>query len=94
MYSTVRVNPDVKLSVICEKMHEKYNTGMSRIKAYRARKATLNFVEGSFKDQYLRLYDYTHELLRYNPNNTIKSKVQPIEQQPEDYVSRPFFPSF
>lgn len=48
----------------------------------------------------MRLYDYTHELLRSNPNNTIKLKVQPTESQSEEteqrenYVSRPLLPSF
>ncbi|XP_058784823.1 uncharacterized protein LOC131659683 [Vicia villosa] len=82
-------------------LHEKWNAGVNRMKDYRARKATLDMVEGSFKEQYRRLYDYTHELLRSNPNNTIKINVQAtdvdpteIEQQPEDHVIRPLLPSF
>ncbi|XP_058776171.1 uncharacterized protein LOC131650482 [Vicia villosa] len=101
LYSTVRINPNVKLTAICDKVHEKWNAGMNRMKAYRARKATLDMVEGSFKEQYRRLYDYTHELLRSNPNSTIKINVQAtdvnpteFEQQPEDYVIRPLLPSF
>ncbi|CAK8568773.1 unnamed protein product [Lathyrus sativus] len=97
LYSTVRVNPSIKLTTICEKLHEKYNTSMSRTKAYRARKASLNYVEGTFKENYLRLYDYIQELLRSNPNNTIKLKAQPTaenEQQHESYISKPLFPSF
>ncbi|XP_058725523.1 uncharacterized protein LOC131596801 [Vicia villosa] len=101
LYSTVRINPNVKLTSICEKVHEKWNAGMNRMKAYRARKQALNMVEGSFKEQYCRLYDYTHELLRSNPNSTIKMNVQATEQNPseteqhpENYVSRPLLPSF
>ncbi|XP_058733836.1 uncharacterized protein LOC131605506 [Vicia villosa] len=94
LYSTVRINPHVKLTAICEKVHEKWNAGMNRMKAYRARKVALNIVEGSFKEQYRRLYDYTHELLKSNPNNTIKLNVQATEQQPEEHVSRPLLPSF
>ncbi|CAK8570400.1 unnamed protein product [Lathyrus sativus] len=74
---------------------------MSRMKAYRAQKTTLNIVEGSFNEQLLRLYDYGYEVLRSNPNNTIKLNVQETEQQPfkldqqpEEYVSRPLLPSF
>lgn len=59
LYSSVRVNLTVKLTIICMKVHEKYNTGMSRMKAYRERKVALNYVEGSLKEQYMRLYDYT-----------------------------------
>ncbi|XP_058760393.1 uncharacterized protein LOC131633723 [Vicia villosa] len=94
LYSTVRINPHVKLTAICEKVHEKWNAGMNRMKAYRARKAALNIVEGSFKEQYRRLYDYTHELLKSNPNSTIKLNVQATEHQPEEHVSRPLLPSF
>lgn len=28
LYSTIRVNPSVKLTTICEKLYEKYNIGM------------------------------------------------------------------
>ena len=49
--------------------------------AYRKRKATLNYAEGTLKEQYLRLYDYTHELLRSNPNNITKLKVQPTDHK-------------
>ncbi|CAK8576605.1 unnamed protein product [Lathyrus sativus] len=64
VYTTVRINPNVKLTAICEKVHEKWNVGMSRMKAYREWNTSLNIVEGSFKKQYHRLCDYAHELLR------------------------------
>jgi len=35
-----------------------------------------NIVDGSFKEQYKRIYDYAHELLRCNPGSTIKIKVE------------------
>lgn len=57
LHSMVRINPDVKLTAICENVHEKWNTSMSRMKSYRVRKAAINLVEGSFKEQYRRLYD-------------------------------------
>ncbi|XP_027910402.1 uncharacterized protein LOC114169447 [Vigna unguiculata] len=39
-------------------------------------------VEGSFKDQYKRLYDYAHELLKTNPGSTVKLKVKENEGEP------------
>ncbi|XP_047173523.1 uncharacterized protein LOC124841314 [Vigna umbellata] len=36
-------------------------------------------IEGDFKEQYIRLYDYANELLRANPGSTIKLKVEPNE---------------
>ncbi|CAK8571988.1 unnamed protein product [Lathyrus sativus] len=94
LYTTFRINPNMKRTVIYEKTHEKWNVGMNRMKAYRARKTTLSIVEWSFNEQYRRLYDYAYELLRSYPNNTIKLNVQATEQQPEEYVSRPLLPSF
>ncbi|CAK8531321.1 unnamed protein product [Lathyrus sativus] len=64
LYTKVRINPNVKLTAMCEKVHEKWNVGMNRMKAYRAQKTTLSIVEGSFNKKYHRFYDYAHELLR------------------------------
>ena len=35
-----------------------------------------NIVDGSFKEQYKRIYDYAHELLKWNLGSTIKIKVE------------------
>lgn len=99
LLNTVRENPKIKLTDICNKAHEKWNAGVSKMKASRARRAAIDMVDGSFKDQYTRLYDYAHELLRSNPNSTIKMNVQPTEQQQptdnvDEIVYRPLLPSF
>lgn len=39
LYSTVRINPGVKHTSICEKVHRKWNISMSRMKDYKAWKA-------------------------------------------------------
>jgi len=44
--------------------------------ARRARELTSDQIEGSFKKQFRRIYDYTHELLRSNMRSTIKVKVK------------------
>ncbi|BAT92345.1 hypothetical protein VIGAN_07104300, partial [Vigna angularis var. angularis] len=31
--------------------------------------------EGDFKEQFRRIYDYAHEVLRSNPGSTVKVKV-------------------
>ncbi|XP_022640611.1 uncharacterized protein LOC111242303 [Vigna radiata var. radiata] len=36
-------------------------------------------IEGDFKEQYRRLYDYSNELLRSNPGSTVKVMVEPNE---------------
>jgi hypothetical protein len=40
-------------------------------KAYRARSKAIDLVDGSFREQYTRIYDYAHELLRSNKKSTV-----------------------
>jgi len=79
---TVRSNPKTKGVEIREKVSRKYNIGISRCMAYRAKAMAEDNVEGSFAEQYKRLYDYAHELLRTNPGSTVKLKVHENEGQP------------
>ncbi|KAK2357350.1 hypothetical protein QL285_094629 [Trifolium repens] len=98
LVTSVRENPNIKVTDICSKAHEKWRAGVSRLKAYRARKKAIDLVDESFKEQYKRLYDYGHEIIRSNPNSTLKIQVQPTEQDVEGiengYVIRPLLPSF
>jgi len=74
--NTVRENPIVKVVHICEKGLRKWNVSISRAMSFRARSLTSNKIDGSFTDQYKRIYDYAHELRRSNPGSTIKLKVE------------------
>jgi len=68
------------------------------MKAYRARKAAMDLVDGSFQEQFRRLYDYGHELIRSNPHSPVQIKVQPTEQSEEgngeEFIHKPLLPSF
>ncbi|XP_052726126.1 uncharacterized protein LOC128194623 [Vigna angularis] len=75
MEKTVRENPTMKVMDIRDKVTRKWNVGISRNMAFRARAMARDKVEGSFKDQYRRLRDYGHELLKTNPGTTVKIKV-------------------
>ncbi|XP_027907647.1 uncharacterized protein LOC114166966 [Vigna unguiculata] len=79
---TVRQNPRTKEVEIRDEVSRKWNIGISRGMAYRARALATESVEGSFKDQYKRLYDYAHELLKTNPGSTVKLKVKENEGEP------------
>ena len=97
---TVRETPNITLTSISNKAHRKWNVGVSKMKAYRARRAAIELVDGSFREQYLRLYDYSHELMRSNPESTVKLQVQETivedrgDNNEEIYVDRPLLPSF
>ncbi|XP_017426246.1 uncharacterized protein LOC108334825 [Vigna angularis] len=84
---TVRENPKVKGVEIREKINRKWNVSVSRCMAYRAKVIASDNVDGSFKDQYKRIYDYANELLGRNEGFTVKVKV-------EDTGSEPIFKRF
>jgi len=44
--------------------------------SFQARSMVANKIDGSFTEQYKRIYDYAHELCRSNPGSTIKIKVK------------------
>ncbi|XP_017416415.1 uncharacterized protein LOC108327195 [Vigna angularis] len=76
MKKSVRKNPNMKVMDIRDKLSRKWNVGISRNMAFRARAMAKDNIEGSFKEQYRRIYDYGHELLRANPGSTVKIKVE------------------
>ncbi|XP_014496729.1 uncharacterized protein LOC106758307 [Vigna radiata var. radiata] len=68
-------NPNLKVNDIRTKALRKWNTNVSISKARRAKLIATRQVEGDFKEQYKRVYDYGHELLRCNPKSTVQIKV-------------------
>ncbi|WVZ12473.1 hypothetical protein V8G54_017003 [Vigna mungo] len=76
MEKAIRENPNMKVMDIRDKVSREWNVGISRNMAFRARAMAKDNVDGSFKEQYRRIYDYGHELLRANPGSTMKIKVQ------------------
>ncbi|WVZ19200.1 hypothetical protein V8G54_006522 [Vigna mungo] len=78
MEKSVRENPTMKVLDIRDKVTRKWNVGISRNMAFRARAMAKDKIEGSFHEQYRRLYDYGHELLKTNPGSTVQIKVDNI----------------
>ncbi|WVZ00607.1 hypothetical protein V8G54_026676 [Vigna mungo] len=78
MEKSVRENPSMKVMDIRDKVTRKWNVGISRNMAFRARAMAKDKIEGSFHEQYRRLYDYGHELLKTNPGSTVQIKVDNI----------------
>ena len=78
----VRENPRVKEIEICEKISRKWNVGILRCMAYRAKAIAAQNDEGSFKEQYKRIHDYAYELLARNLGSTVKVNVEENEGEP------------
>lgn len=70
--TSVCENPNMRLEDIMNKTKRKWGIGISKTKAYKARSYAIDLVDGSFRDQYKRMYDYAHELRRSNPHSTVK----------------------
>ncbi|XP_058759142.1 uncharacterized protein LOC131632413 [Vicia villosa] len=48
-----------------------------------AKTKEIDIVDGSFKEQYKRIHEYAHELLRANPGSTVKVTSQPFQGEEE-----------
>ncbi|XP_017419537.1 uncharacterized protein LOC108329701 [Vigna angularis] len=68
-------NDNRRINEICSKALRKWNTNVTISKARRAKIIASCKVEGSYKNQFKRIYNYAHELLRCNPGSTVKIKV-------------------
>ncbi|XP_058726882.1 uncharacterized protein LOC131598284 [Vicia villosa] len=73
MQKNVRENPSLRLVDIMEKTQQKWNVGINITLAYRAKTKAIDIVDGSFREQYKRIHDYAHELLRANSSSTVKA---------------------
>ncbi|GJT19244.1 hypothetical protein Tco_0877950 [Tanacetum coccineum] len=72
----IEKNPDVPIRALQAELQQKYELGVSRQKAFRAKAAALNQVKGDYSQQYTMLRDYCLELRRANPDTTIKIEVE------------------
>ncbi|RYR79600.1 hypothetical protein Ahy_A01g004410 [Arachis hypogaea] len=64
-------NPKIKLTKLMKKAYNKWNVELTKSKAF-----ALNELQGIYIEQYKRLYDYCHELLRSNTVTSIHGKKE------------------
>ncbi|KAK2456761.1 hypothetical protein QL285_004100 [Trifolium repens] len=96
LQSIVKENPAIKLTDIVERTQKKWNNSITKGMAYRAKEKAVDLVNGSFREQYTRLHDYAHELLRTNAGSTVVIAAQdyvPTEADVEA-LERPICPHF
>lgn len=94
--TNVRENPNLKLTNIMEKAHQKWNVGVNKTLLYRAKTLIMDIMEDSFREQYTIIYGYGHELLGENPRSTVKVTTQPFQGGEEsiEHPERPMNPNF
>ncbi|KAI3733169.1 hypothetical protein L1987_64387 [Smallanthus sonchifolius] len=73
----VTENPKIPMTVVQDQFTRKFEVGVSRMQAYRARAKAKKVVEGDYTKQYAMLRDYALELKDKNPGTTVKFEVYP-----------------
>ncbi|KAI3685979.1 hypothetical protein L1987_79648 [Smallanthus sonchifolius] len=73
----VAENPEIPVTVVQDQFARKYEVGVSRMQAYRARAKAKKVVEGDYTKQYAMLKDYALKLKDKNPGTTVKFEVYP-----------------
>ena len=68
----IRKNPTWKVKELIETIRQEMEIEIPWIKAMRLRKAALDGVHDSLKQHYSKIWDFGHEVLKTNPNNTVK----------------------
>ena len=84
--NTLRDNLSLRAVDIRNKVTRKWNIVVTKSMARRAKTLAVEQVDGSFVEQFSRIYDYAHEILRFNPGSTAKVKVEGNEG--EKYFSK------
>ena len=67
--------PTLKAKDIQAIVQHKFHTKISWVRSYRARNRAMAMIEGKLGDHYARVWDYGGELVRSNPNSSIKISV-------------------
>ncbi|KAK4386170.1 hypothetical protein Sango_2487600 [Sesamum angolense] len=72
--SFVRDNPNESLQFE-KKVRRELQIEVSDYKVYRAKKYALELIRGDVKEQYARLYDYCHTVVKHNPASSLIMKL-------------------
>ncbi|KAH7846360.1 hypothetical protein Vadar_012997 [Vaccinium darrowii] len=82
-FDDIRINPNLKVSEFVEKVSFQFKCKVSVNQCYNAKHKVLRKLEGSQEEQYAKLWDYCHEIVRSNPGleNAIKDLLQAIEHR-------------
>lgn len=85
----LRNNPKMKIRDIKEKSQRKWNIGVNKTKTIRSRFVARDMMDGSFLGDYIRTYDYGHEILRKSLGSTVKLNDTSMEESVDD--TSPYF---
>ncbi|GKB11392.1 hypothetical protein Tco_0845315 [Tanacetum coccineum] len=73
---SLATNPDILVRAVQDQMQKQFKVGVSKMKAFRAKRITSDIITGSYREQYSMLREYAQELINQNPGTTIQIDVQ------------------
>ncbi|CAL9022998.1 unnamed protein product [Prunus brigantina] len=75
----LRRNSDFDLKSFQQDVLADYKINVTKLQVYRAKRLARDLNEGTFKEQYARLWDYVEELKSANQGSTVKIKTQVVK---------------
>lgn len=78
----IRPQPTLTYNEAFDYLKRDFGVHVDDSKIFRAIKEARELVEGSEKEQYGRIWDYAHELLRSNPGSTSNNNTIPLPDSP------------
>nr|GEZ51847.1 hypothetical protein [Tanacetum cinerariifolium] len=79
---SLATNPDIYMRAVQDQMQKQFEVGVSKMKAFRAKRIASDIMTGSYREQYSLLREYAQELINQNPDTTVRIDVQQ-EPNPE-----------
>ncbi|GJR63402.1 hypothetical protein Tco_1505564 [Tanacetum coccineum] len=85
---TLATNPNIPARAVQDQMQKQFDVGVSKMKAFRAKRIATDKMTSSFKEHYSLFREYAQEMINQNPGTTVRIDVQ---QEPNlDHLPRTF----
>lgn len=81
----IRQQPTITYIQDFDYLKEEFGVQINDTKLFRSLKEARQLVEGDVNQQYAKIWDYAHELLRSNPGSTTKIDCIPIPNAPPQF---------
>ncbi|XP_024634512.1 uncharacterized protein [Medicago truncatula] len=70
----LKLTPHMRIKALKDACKERWGVMLSSYQLYRTKKKALELIHGAIDEQYVHLKNYAKELLRSNPNSSVKIK--------------------
>nr|GEX77424.1 hypothetical protein [Tanacetum cinerariifolium] len=73
---SLATNPNILMRAFQDQMQKQFEVGVSKMKAFWAKRIASYIMTGSYREQYSLLREYAQELINQNPGTTVRIDVQ------------------